>query len=95
MAVVSLGVIGLIVWYHARSGRSLLLSSALGLLLGGAVGNLIDRIRLGYVVDWVDMGIGNVRFWTFNIGDAAITCAILLLLLIALKPGIGTSATDA
>ncbi len=95
MAVVSLGVIGLIVWYHARSGRSLLLSSALGLLLGGAIGNLIDRIQLGYVVDWVDMGIGTVRFWTFNIGDSAITCAILLLLFIALKPGIGTSATDA
>lgn len=95
MAVVSLGVIGLIVWYHARSGRSVLLSTALGLLFGGAIGNLIDRIQLGYVVDWVDMGIGNVRFWTFNVGDAAITCAILLLILIALKPEVETSATDA
>lgn len=95
MAVVSLGVIGLIVWYHARSGRSLLLSIALGLLLGGAIGNLIDRIQLGYVVDWVDMGIGTVRFWTFNVGDSAITCAILLLLFIALRPGIGASTTDA
>lgn len=95
MAVVSLGVIGLIVWYHARSGRSLLLSGALGLLLGGAIGNLIDRIQLGYVVDWVDMGIGSVRFWTFNVGDSAITCAILVLLFIALKPGTGTSVTDA
>jgi signal peptidase II len=95
MAVVSLGVIGLIVWYHARSGRSLLLSAALGLLLGGAIGNLIDRIQLGYVVDWVDMGIGTLRFWTYNVGDAAITCAILLLLLIALKSGTGTPADDA
>jgi signal peptidase II len=95
MAVVSLGVIGLIVWYHARSGRSVLLSIALGLLFGGAIGNLIDRIQLGYVVDWVDMGIGNVRFWTFNVGDAAISCAILLLILIALKPEVETSGTDA
>jgi signal peptidase II len=95
MAVISLGVIGLIVWYHARSGRSVLLSIALGLLFGGAIGNLIDRIQLGYVVDWVDMGIGNVRFWTFNVGDAAISCAILLLILIALKPEVETSGTDA
>jgi signal peptidase II len=95
MAVVSVGVIGLILWYHARSGRSVLLSTALGLLLGGAIGNLIDRIQLGYVVDWVDMGIGTVRFWTFNVGDAAITCAILLLILIALRAEVETSATHA
>ena len=48
-----------------------------------------DRIRLGYVVDWVDAGIGTLRFWTFNVGDAAISLAILLLLLIALRPGPG------
>ena len=58
--LVSLGVIGLIVAYHGRSGRSLYLSIALGLLLGGAVGNLIDRLRLGYVVDLVDIGIGDL-----------------------------------
>ena len=56
----SIVVIGLIVAYHARSGRSLYMSVALGLLLGGAIGNLIDRLRLGYVVDFVDAGIGNV-----------------------------------
>jgi signal peptidase II len=88
-AVASLVVIGLILWYQARSGRNQLLSLALGLLLGGALGNLLDRIRLGYVVDWVDAGIGAIRFWTFNVGDAAISLAILLLLLIALRPGLG------
>jgi signal peptidase II len=88
-AVASLVVISLILWYHARSSRNQLLSLALGLLLGGAVGNLLDRIRLGYVVDWVDAGIGTIRFWTFNVGDAAISLAILLLLLIALRPGLG------
>ena len=72
-AIGSLAVLGLIIWYHARSPRSLLLSVALGLLLGGALGNLIDRLRLGYVVDFVDMGIGTLRFFTFNVGDSAIS----------------------
>ncbi|HLY12919.1 MAG TPA: signal peptidase II [Candidatus Limnocylindrales bacterium] len=82
----SLVVLGLIIWYHARTPRSLLLSVALGLLLGGALGNLVDRLRLGYVVDFVDMGIGTLRFFTFNIGDSAISLAILLLLILALRP---------
>ena len=99
--VVSLGVVSLIVWYHGRSGRSLYLSIALGLLLGGALGNLIDRFRLGYVVDWIDMGIGSLRFWTFNVADAAVSTAILLLVLMALFPvvlrlgGDGEDAVDA
>ena len=84
--LVSLGVVALIVWYHGSSGRNTLLSVALGLLLGGAVGNLLDRLRLGYVVDFVDAGIGDLRFYTFNAADAAISCAILLLLLSALLP---------
>lgn len=86
--VVSLGVIGLIVAYHGRSGRSLYLSIALGLLLGGAVGNLIDRLRLGYVVDFIDIGIGDLRFYTFNLADAAISTAILMLLGAALLPSL-------
>jgi len=94
LAVASVAVIGSIVWFHARSGRNLPISIALGLLLGGAIGNLIDRVRLGYVVDWVDMGIGSVRFWTFNVGDSAITAAILLLLLIAVVPGLGSPSSD-
>ncbi len=69
----SIAVIGLIVVYHARSGRSRYMSVALGLLLGGAIGNLIDRLRLGYVVDFVDAGIGNFRWYTFNVADAAIS----------------------
>jgi signal peptidase II len=94
LAVASIVVIGLIVWFHARSGRNLLISIALGLLLGGAIGNLIDRVRLGYVVDWVDAGLGTLRFWTFNVGDAAISTSILLLLLIALVPGLGRASSD-
>ena len=86
--VVSIIVIGLIVAYHARSGGSLYLSIALGLLLGGAIGNMVDRLRLGYVVDFVDAGIGTTRFYTFNVADSAISLAILLLLVAALRPSL-------
>ena len=82
-AIVSVGVVGAIVWFHHSSGRNTLLSVALGLLLGGALGNMADRFRIGYVVDFVDVGIGNLRFYTFNIADSAISLAILLLLLSA------------
>ena len=87
-AAVSLVVMALIVGYHARSGRNPYLTVTLGFLLGGAVGNLIDRIRLGYVVDFVDAGIGTLRFWTFNVADSSITLAVLLLLLAALRPSL-------
>lgn len=93
--LISIGVIGLIVGYHARSARSLYLSVALGFLLGGALGNLIDRLRLGYVVDFVDIGIGDVRFYTFNVADSAISTAIVLLVLVALVPGLARLAEGA
>jgi signal peptidase II len=53
---------------------------ALGLAWGGAAGNLIDRIRspLG-VVDFIDIGVGSVRFWTFNVADSAVTIGALSL----------------
>jgi len=86
--VVSLGVIGLIVAYHGRTGGSTYMTVTLGLLLGGAIGNMLDRLRLGYVVDFVDGGIGNVRWYTFNVADAAISLAILLLLAAALRPSL-------
>jgi signal peptidase II len=87
-AVVSVGVVGLIAWFHGRSGRSPVMTLALGLLLGGAIGNLVDRLRLGYVVDFVDAGIGDLRFYTFNVADSAISCALLLLILVGLRPSL-------
>jgi signal peptidase II len=86
--IVSILVIGLIVAYHARSAGSLYLSIALGLLLGGAIGNMIDRLRLNYVVDFVDVGIGPTRFYTFNVADSAISVAIFLLFVAALRPSL-------
>jgi signal peptidase II len=88
-AALSVAVMALIVWYHGRAGLGSrwLATLALGLLLGGAVGNFIDRIRLGHVVDFVDMGFPDGwRFYTWNLADAAISTSILLLLLMAIFP---------
>jgi len=90
--LISIVVIGLIVGYHARSGRSLYMSAALGFLLGGAIGNMIDRLRLGYVVDFVDIGIGDLRFYTFNVADSGISAAIVLLVAVAIVPGLARLA---
>ena len=93
-AVVSMIVVGLIGVYHAKAGRGLITTVALGLLLGGALGNLVDRLRYGAVVDWVDMGIGGWRFYTYNVADAAITTAIVLLLAMAVFPRLADWAVE-
>ena len=89
-ALLSVGVIGLIAWYHGRTGRSTYMTIALGLLLGGAIGNFIDRFRLGYVIDFVDAGIGSLRWYTFNVADSAISMALLLLLAVAIWPSLAS-----
>jgi signal peptidase II len=59
--------------------------AALGLVLGGAIGNIVDRVRLGYVVDYADLHFGEWRpFLIFNLADAAITIGVLILLARAL-----------
>lgn len=87
-AALSIGVVALIIWFHGRSvvTNGWFATLALGLLLGGAVGNLADRLRLGYVVDFVDMGVGDMRFYVYNVADAAISTALVLLILMAFWP---------
>ena len=51
----------------------------LGVILAGTLGNLTDRLRLGYVVDFVSVGIGDTRFPTFNVADSAVVVGIGLL----------------
>ena len=68
-------------WIHRGTGRGEALKSfALGLAWGGAAGNLLDRIRspLG-VVDFIDVGVGNIRFWTFNVADSGVTIGACIL----------------
>lgn len=66
---------GILVYYRRISRSHLTIRLALGLVLGGAVGNLIDRIRLGYVIDFIDL-----RWWpVFNLADSAIVIGVALL----------------
>ena len=70
------------VWITREKARTDVI--ALGLVLGGALGNIIDRVRFGYVVDFLHFFWGERSFWVFNVADAAITAGVLLLLLKAL-----------
>ncbi len=78
------GIAAGVVWWMFRE-KKLPDVIALGLVLGGAIGNILDRTRLGYVVDFADFHIGAWRpFLVFNVADAAITIGVLILLIRAL-----------
>jgi signal peptidase II len=81
-AMVSFFVIVLfIIWLIRLPLGYKLRSMALALVIGGAVGNLIDRLRLHYVIDFIDTHWGNWHFATFNLADAAISVGAVLLML--------------
>ena len=69
----------LIYFQRAFRGMGVALYVVLGLILGGTLGNLIDRVRLGYVTDFISVGIGNLRWPTWNVADASIVVGILAL----------------
>jgi signal peptidase II len=72
--------IGVAFWITREKNR--IDQVALGMVLGGALGNILDRMRHGYVVDFADLHIGTFRpFLIFNVGDAAISIAVVILLL--------------
>ncbi|HEX7336088.1 MAG TPA: signal peptidase II [Gemmatimonadales bacterium] len=81
LAVVTVAMLGLLwVWYRRTRRRDWMTAAALGLIAGGALGNLLDRLRWDRgVVDFIDIGWGSVRFWTFNVADVGITCGALWL----------------
>jgi signal peptidase II len=84
IVVTALAVLALatIAFYARRYGSGTLAArSALACILGGAVGNLIDRATLGFVVDFVDVHWRGWHFWAFNVADAAITVGAVLLIL--------------
>ena len=85
LVVFSLGVAVLLsVW--ARSQTRLLPALGLGLVIGGAIGNAIDRARFGAVVDFIDVQRLGFFPWIFNIADSGITIGVVLLLLDSLRP---------
>ena len=80
VGLTSIIALGVAVWIGREKNR--LDQAALGMVLGGALGNILDRIRFGYVVDFADLHFGTFRpFLVFNIGDAAISIAVVILLL--------------
>lgn len=68
-----------ILYLLRKHGQQTLFALALSLVLGGALGNLIDRIRWGYVVDFLDFYYGNHHWPAFNVADMAITGGVILL----------------
>ncbi len=74
-----------IVWLLRRHGAQTLFALALSLILGGALGNLIDRIAYGHVVDFLHFHWNEHYFPAFNIADSAISCGAFLLILDSLK----------
>ncbi|MEQ8814387.1 MAG: signal peptidase II [Thalassobaculum sp.] len=82
----------LVIWLLRADNR--ILGSGLGLVIGGAVGNAIDRALYGAVVDFVDAHWGDLHWPAFNIADAAITLGVGFLLLDALGIGTGARASE-
>ena len=97
IAVVALAiVVGLILWL--RRTTSALVAVAIGGVAGGAVGNVMDRLRHGAVVDFIYAHVGDLAFnYVFNVADAAIVCGVIALVLDSqwTRPRSGAGASDA
>jgi signal peptidase II len=98
-ALVAVVASAVIIWVLAGHWRQRLLASALALVLGGAVGNLVDRLRYGHVVDfldfhwtWLDAVFPGGHFPAFNVADSAITGGAILLVLVQLQEMIRPAA---
>lgn len=84
--ILSLLIIGGVVYYYRRVlSRGVMLKAAVGLVLGGAVGNLIDRLRFSHVIDFLDFYLGPHHWPAFNVADSAICVGVGLLILTTLR----------
>ncbi len=77
-------VVALGVWL--RRAENPLVAIALGMIAGGAVGNVVDRLRFGAVVDFIHFHVGGWSWYVFNVADAAIVCGVVALVLDGLWP---------
>lgn len=83
-SLVTVGVLIFFYWWARHEGPLFQLS--LSLIIGGALGNLVDRLRVGYVIDFLDFGLDSYRWPAFNLSDAAICLGIGLFLWVNLLP---------
>jgi len=88
LALVAAFALAALAWYGASlPAEQRLARSGLALVIGGAAGNLIDRLQAGFVVDFVDLYWRGWHFWAFNVADAAITVGVSLMILDMLEIG--------
>jgi signal peptidase II len=93
LSLVALVALGGVAWYAATVPlRDRLARFGIALVLGGAVGNLIDRATAGYVLDFVDAYYNGWHFWAFNVADSAITFGVIFMILDIL--GLGRRASN-
>ncbi|PLX41162.1 MAG: signal peptidase II [Deltaproteobacteria bacterium] len=85
--IITLVAMGFILWLLKRHGKERALHLPLGLIFGGAAGNLVDRIRYGSVVDFIDLHWGGYHWPAFNVADAAICIGVVLLLIMEFSHG--------
>lgn len=79
-AVLAAAIVAALVWWLARAGtRSLQI--AIGLVIGGAVGNIVDRLARGAVVDFLDFHLGTLHWFAFNVADTAICLGVFFIAL--------------
>ncbi len=77
--VVAIAVVPILLWALGQVGDVPIARLSIGLLLGGTVGNLIDRVRSGAVVDFIDVGIGDLRWPAFNVADSAFVVGTIIM----------------
>jgi signal peptidase II len=88
LSIVAAFALAALAWYGATLPADQQLARAgLALIVGGAAGNLIDRLSAGYVIDFVDLYWRDWHFWAFNVADAAITVGVSLMILDLLQIG--------
>ncbi len=85
LSIVSAIVIGVMVYYVVAKNLDKLTRISLALMIGGAAGNLFDRLFLGYVRDFLDFIIFGYDFPIFNVADSALTIGVILLMIATLK----------
>lgn len=102
--IVAMLILPLLGYYLYRYRDIMIISLPLAFICGGALGNVIDRVRFGKVTDFIDVDIPDInifgfqleRWWTFNIADAGITCALvwLIIYMVVHKPDAESKSTE-
>lgn len=94
--VVGVVMLGVLYWlYRTTAPADRLRAAIIAFVMAGALGNLIERIRFGQITDFIDVGVGTARFWTFNVADMGITCgAVALALVLGKEDGVKSEKSE-